>query len=117
MKRKVIIVVSVIAVIYLLVSIWLSYLISVPSDSVNRWKIVRNRAPFLLFEAFTATVTEENGRSCGYDQHGDYVGYDSYKPGDRVYTMFFYNPFNNYIDDIAIRIDHNMTTREISLSY
>ena len=44
-----------------------------------------------------------------------YLGTDA-KSGDELITYDLLNPFNNYCDDILIRIDYNTTTKRFSIN-
>ena len=52
-----------------------------------------------------ATVLDDDGN--GSDSFGFYVKYDSgqFSKGDKVRSVFVYNPDTNYLDDIVCRVD------------
>lgn len=56
-----------------------------------------------------------NGRICTESEY-NYISYKytDAKPGNELITYDLLNPFNNYCDDIVIRIDYNTTTRHFS---
>lgn len=67
--------------------------------------ILENRNEKIIIEVIKGTVLDSEGN--GIDTCGYYVKYDTEKfsKGDRVQTVFIYNPDTNYIDDILYRID------------
>lgn len=68
-------------------------------------EILENRNGKIIIEVIEATVLDDEGN--GSDQFGFYVKYDSkrFSKGDKVQSVFVYNPDSNYIDDILYRID------------
>lgn len=68
-------------------------------------EILENRNGNIIIEVIEATVLDDEGN--GSDQFGFYVKYDSkrFSKGDKVQSVFVYNPDSNYIDDILYRID------------
>lgn len=68
-------------------------------------EILENRNGKIIIEVIEATVLDHNGN--GSDQFGFYVKYDAkqFSKGDKVQSVFVYNPDTNYIDDILYRID------------
>lgn len=68
-------------------------------------EILENRNGKIIIEVIEATVLDDTGN--GSDQFGFYVKYDSkrFSKGDKVQSVFVYNPDSNYIDDILYRID------------
>lgn len=117
MKKKLITAFLTVLGLYIAVCIVLSYLISVPVDGVNKWAILRHRAPFVLLEAFDVTVIDDDGDLCAYDAFSNYITYWEFKPGDTVRTVFVFNPFTNYTDDTILRIDHNPATNDLHIWY
>ena len=98
------------AIVYIMASVLLSVLVSVPVEGVSKWAILHNRRPFALVEVCTTTATAENGTICGYNAFGEYISHnDTDRPGDTITTIFFYNPLTVHADDISIRIDYNHT--------
>ncbi len=90
---------------YILISMALSFLISI---GVFRWEIILHRAPFLLVDVSFSEVegTDASGHWFGYDQHGEYIGYGfEVEAGEKVLSLMVFNPFNNEVDDIAKRFD------------
>lgn len=68
-------------------------------------EILENRNGNIIIEVIEATVLDDEGN--GSDQFGFYVKYDSkrFSKGDKVQSVFVYNPDSNYIDDILYRVD------------
>ena len=68
-------------------------------------EILENRNGKIIIEVIQATVLDDEGN--GSDQFGFYVKYDSkrFSKGDRVQSVFVYNPETNYVDDILYRVD------------
>lgn len=68
-------------------------------------EILENRNGKIIIEVIEATVLDDEGN--GSDQFGFYVKYDSkrFSKGDKVQSVFVYNPDSNYIDDILYRVD------------
>lgn len=67
--------------------------------------IIENRNGRIIIEMVDATVLDDDGN--GSDSFGFYVKYDSgrFSKGDKVRSVFVYNPKTNYLDDIVRRID------------
>lgn len=67
--------------------------------------VLENRNGKIIIEVIEATVLDDEGN--GSDQFGFYVKYDSkrFSKGDKVQSVFVYNPDTNYIDDILYRVD------------
>lgn len=67
--------------------------------------VLENRNGKIIIEVIEATVLDDEGN--GSDQFGFYVKYDSkrFSKGDRVQSVFVYNPETNYVDDILYRVD------------
>lgn len=57
-----------------------------------------------------------NGQLFNGEPYYNYISYEytDAKPGNELITYDLLNPFNNYCDDIVIRIDYNTTTKHIS---
>ena len=70
--------------------------------------IIENRNGKIIIEMVDATVLDDDGN--GSDSFGFYVKYDSgrFSKGDKVRSIFVYNPKTNYLDDIVRRIDRLM---------
>ena len=68
-------------------------------------EILENRNGNIIIEVIQATVLDDEGN--GSDQFGFYVKYDSkrFSKGDKVQSVFVYNPDTNYVDDILYRVD------------
>ncbi len=67
--------------------------------------VIENRNGRIIIEMIDATVLDDNGN--GSDSFGFYVKYDSeqFSKGDKVRSVFVYNPDTNYLDDIVCRVD------------
>lgn len=67
--------------------------------------ILENRNGKMIVEVIEATVLDDEGNGC--DKFGFYVKYDvdQFSKGDKVKSIFVYNPDTNYIDDILYRWD------------
>jgi hypothetical protein len=67
--------------------------------------VIENRNDRIIIEIIDATVLDDDGN--GSDSFGFYVKYDSgrYSIGDKVRSIFVYNPGSNYFDDIVYRMD------------
>lgn len=63
--------------------------------------IIENRNGKIIIEMVDATVLDDDGN--GSDSFGFYVKYDSgrFSKGDKVRSVFVYNPKTNYLDDIV----------------
>ena len=70
--------------------------------------IIENRNGKIIIEMVDATVLDDDGN--GSDSFGFYVKYDSgrFSKGDKVRSVFVYNPDTNYLDDIVCRVDQLM---------
>lgn len=68
-------------------------------------EILENRNGKIIIEVIEATVLDHDGN--GSDQFGFYVKYDAgrFSKGDKVQSVFVYNPDTNYVDDILYRVD------------
>ena len=67
--------------------------------------IIENRNGKIIIEVVDAIVLDDEGN--GSDQFGFYVKYDSerFHKGDKVQSIFVYNPDTNYLDDIICQTD------------
>lgn len=67
--------------------------------------ILENRNGTMIMEVIEATVLDDEGNGC--DRFGFYVKYDSerFSKGDKVKSIFVYNPDTNYTDDFLYRTD------------
>lgn len=67
--------------------------------------VLENRNGKIIIEIFEGTVLDNDGN--GQNDCGGYIHYDTtrFSEGDRVQTVFVYNPNTNYIDDILYRTD------------
>lgn len=75
------------------------------SDHDKLLDALENRNGKIVVEISTGTVLDTNGN--GQDISGYYRKYESsrFSVGDRVQSIFVYNPENNFIDDILYRLD------------
>lgn len=67
--------------------------------------VLTDRQGKIIIEVLDGTVLDDDGNgvdNCGYYQYYDS---DRFTTGDRVKSVFVYNPDNNYVDDILYRID------------
>lgn len=67
--------------------------------------ILENRNGKIIIEVIEATVLDNDGNAS--DAFGFYVKYENgkYRKGDKVQSVFVYNPDSNYSDDILYMID------------
>lgn len=67
--------------------------------------ILENRNGKIIIEVIDGTILDDNGN--GMDIAGKYIKYDSdrFSKGDKVQTVFIYNPKTNAFDDVLYRID------------
>ena len=70
--------------------------------------VIENRNGRIIIEMVDATVLDGDGN--GSDSFGFYVKYDTgqFSKGDKIRSVFVYNPDTNYFDDIVCRIDRLM---------
>lgn len=70
-----------------------------------------NRNRRIYIEVVSGVVLDEEGNGKQLNASpdtGDYIAYnDKYKAGDKVISLFIYNPFANAEDDIIARLDYN----------
>ena len=68
-------------------------------------KVLEHRNGKVIIEVIEATVLDDEGN--GSDQFGFYVKYDSkrFSKGDKVQSVFVYNPDTNYTDDFLYRVE------------
>lgn len=66
---------------------------------------LQSRKGKIYIEIVRGTVLDDDGN--GKDNSGFYIAYDTkkFKKGDKVESVFIYNPNNNYTDDIISRTD------------
>ena len=91
--------------VYLLVSLLLSALVSF---GLARWPIILHRVPFLLVDIAVSRVhsIRSDGVPDGIDQHGEYIAFDdNLAIGTHAVSVFLWNPFTNWCDDILFRYD------------
>lgn len=67
--------------------------------------VIENRNGRIIIEMVDATVLDGDGN--GSDSFGFYVKYDigQFSKGDKIRSVFVYNPDTNYFDDIVCRRD------------
>ena len=70
-----------------------------------------NRNGRIYIEVVDGVVLDEEGNGeilNALPDNGDYIAYnDKYNAGDKVITLFIYNPLSNAEDDIIARLDYN----------
>lgn len=68
-------------------------------------EVLENRNGKIIIEVIEGTVLDDCGN--GSDECGFYVKYDEtrFLKGDKVQSVFVYNPDTNYADDILYRVD------------
>ena len=68
-------------------------------------KLASHRKGKILVEIVEGTVLDNKGN--GESNTGYYIGYNKkhFKKGNKVQSVFVYNPENNYCDDIIFRCD------------
>ncbi|MDD3361542.1 MAG: hypothetical protein PHW34_07715 [Hespellia sp.] len=81
------------------------YYIEGKEDFDKLTQILENRQGKIIIEVSNGTMTSDNGD--GEDISGYYRKYDNtrFSKGDKIQSVFVYNPDNNYIDDILYRVD------------
>lgn len=69
------------------------------------YKKLLHRNGKIIIEIITGTVDDAEGN--GTDAAGYYIGYNMtrFKKGNKVQSVFVYNPDSNYTDDIIFRVD------------
>lgn len=74
--------------------------------SDEAFDILQNRNGKVVVEIIEGTVLDDEGNGeYSYDDYSYYIHYDPdvYHKGDKVVTVFVYNPDTNYTDDIISR--------------
>lgn len=70
-----------------------------------------NRNGRIYIEVVEGLVLDDEGNGKQLNalpDNGDYIAYnDKYHAGDKVVSIFIYNPFSNAEDDRILRIDYN----------
>lgn len=81
------------------------YFTRIQKDYDAMTEILEHRDGKIIIEVIEATVLDDEGN--GSDMFGFYVKYDStrFSKGDKVQSIFIYNPDTNYTDDILYRVD------------
>ena len=101
MKKKLIILGAIIIALALTVRVKGSY----------SYEELTNRNGRIYIEVVDGIVLDEegNGKQLNVSSDsGNYIAYnDKYKAGDKVISLFIYNPFSNAEDDIIARLDYN----------
>jgi hypothetical protein len=64
---------------------------------------LENRNGKVIIEISSGTVLDGQGN--GVDNCGYYRHYYIFSAGDKIQTMFVYNPYTDYRDDIQYRVD------------
>lgn len=81
------------------------YFVRTRTDYDMVTEVLENRNGKIIIEVLEATVLDDCGN--GSDECGFYVKYDEtrFLKGDKVQSVFVYNPDTNYADDILYRVD------------
>lgn len=81
------------------------YYVESENDFDTLLDALENRNGKIIIEVITGTVDDAEGN--GMDINGYYVKYDNAKfsEGDKVQSVFVYNPDTNSTDDILYRVD------------
>ena len=81
------------------------YFTRTKEDYDKMTEILENRNGKIIIKVIETTVLNNEGNAS--DAFGFYVKYESgkYTKGDRVQSVFVYNPDSNYSDDILYMID------------
>ena len=70
-----------------------------------------NRNGRIYIEVVDGIVLDEEGNGKilnALPDNGDYIAYnEKYHAGDKVASLFIYNPLSNAEDDIILRLDYN----------
>lgn len=70
-----------------------------------------NRNGRIYIEVVNGVVLDEEGNGeilNALPDNGDYIAYNGkYSAGDKVTSLFIYNPLSNAEDDIILRLDYN----------
>lgn len=107
MKRKFIsLVISYTIVLYAIICMIKS--IEVAENPDRAYDLITNRAPFIVLESVTSSVSVEDGQPYGITSDGFFLAYSpsqGFTEGDRVTTVMMWNPLNNSEDDIVARYD------------
>ena len=76
-----------------------------PDDYNTLVTILKNRKGKIIIEVIRGAVLDSKGN--GVNSCGNYVHYDmdKFSIGDKVQSVFVYNPDSNAIDDILYRVD------------
>lgn len=85
--------------------------LTVRVKSSYSYEELTNRNGRIYIEVVHGVVLDEEGNGKQLNalpDNGDYIAYnDKYNAGDKVASIFIYNPFSNAEDDRIIRIDYN----------
>lgn len=72
---------------------------------------ITNRNGRIYIEVISGVVLDDegNGKQLNASSDGgDYIAYnEKYNAGDKVISLFIYNPMSNAEDDIILRLDFN----------
>lgn len=101
MKKKLIILGAMIIALTLAVRVKSSY----------TYEELINRNGRIYIEVVSGIVLDKKGNGKQLNtssDSGNYIAYnDKYKAGDKVISLFIYNPLSNAEDDIIARLDYN----------
>ena len=85
--------------------------LTVRVKSSYTYEELTNRNGRIFIEVVSGIVLDEEGNGKQLNtssDRGNYIAYnDKYKAGDKVISLFIYNPFTNAEDDIIVRLDYN----------
>jgi hypothetical protein len=111
-KRRWLKILALVVSIYLLLCFtWSAVVTLCPNESINRF-FVEHRLGLLVVELKYSKVLglDEYGHLYGEDQFGRFIGFGAYeetavRAGDRVQSVFLYEPWSNWADTIWGRWD------------
>lgn len=78
-----------------------------PKDSESYYWASTHHRGILAIEVEKSIASEKG--NYGFNSDGYYIAYNKYRnPGSTVYSVFVYNPFTDYNDDIILAYDSGM---------
>ena len=85
--------------------------LAVRVKSSYTYEELTNRNGRIYIEVVSGIVLDEEGNGKQLNaspDNGDYIAYnEKYHAGDKVTSLFIYNPLSNAEDDIILRLDYN----------
>ena len=99
---------SAVLAVYLLLSVAASAAVSIWPDA---WReVITHRAPLLIVEVVFSTpdAIRDDGKAECYDHRGFYIAHDAENQFHDMLTVFVWNPFNSYCDDMILRLDFDL---------